>query len=139
MNPKDLIKTIYLGDRGCKGVLIDTWNKSVSLHVTVISRIRSQTGRWEYYDAEDIVDGRIVFTDVERFSMSPPGPIPNDFINEISATEQHDVTSGRTHYAVRISISSVDAAGLWTEVIVELDAGGMHLEAPDHPGVAITT
>jgi hypothetical protein len=143
MNPIDLLKTIYLGDRGCKGILIDGWNSSVALHATVISRIRSTTGRWEYYTAEDIVDGRIVFTGVRSFGMSPAGPIPNDFINEITATafsaDGRDANSGETPYRFKISISSVDMAGAWTEITIEITADGLHLEDPGNPGAVIRT
>ena len=36
-----------------------------------------------FYTEEDLVDGRIVFTGVEGFSMEPTGWIPNDFIESL--------------------------------------------------------
>jgi hypothetical protein len=44
MNPAEFLVTIYLGDRGCKGISIDGWNRQVSIQIDEISRIRSKTG-----------------------------------------------------------------------------------------------
>ena len=71
MNSSDFIKTIYLGDRACKGVVIDGWNSLVKIHIDNISRIRSLSGNWELYTDEDIENGFIVFEFVEsiRFTL----------------------------------------------------------------------
>ena len=137
MTATDLLKTIYLGDRGCKAVLLDGWNSSVSVHATVISRIRSESGHWDYYMVEDIVDGRLVFTGVSSFRMTLSGPLPNDFINDITAKAEQNPLSGVTRYTFALSISSVDAAGTRAEITIEIVADDLHLEDPAHPGVPV--
>src|SRR6266487_4039315 len=84
MKPEQLLQTIYLGDRGCKAVLIDSWNQRVAIQATVISRLKSGTKTWDFYSDEDIKDGWLVFSHVQSVRFEPPGPLPNDFINSVS-------------------------------------------------------
>ncbi|MBL1274535.1 MAG: hypothetical protein COB30_000445 [Ectothiorhodospiraceae bacterium] len=81
MNVMNFINSIYLGDRGCKKILIDGWGKEVCIEVDVISRIRSPDGNWNYYDDEDIDNGLVVFKNIHSFLLTPQGKIPNDLIN----------------------------------------------------------
>src|SRR4051812_22809070 len=121
MKPNELLKTVYLGDRACKGIYIESWNGRVSLHVDVISRIRSPSGTWDYYTDEDIPDGRLVFTDVSAIRFDPSGPVPNDLINEIRVADVvRDLRSGEEMVIFVLSVSSVDEAGTPTEVTVEI-------------------
>jgi len=57
--------------------------KRIVIQVDEISRVRSASGRWEYYNEENIVDGLMVFTDARSIKFDPVGPIPNDYINEL--------------------------------------------------------
>ena len=75
------MKTIYLGDRACKKIVLDSWNNRVMIQVDCISRIRDSSGHWNFYTAEDIPDAFIVLSQVEFFAMEPPGLIPNDQID----------------------------------------------------------
>jgi len=137
MTPTELLKTIYLGDRSCKGLLIEGWKSQVALHVDVISRIRSPSGTWDYYTDEDITDGRLVFTGVRRLGLEPSGPLPNDLINEIRVTDVDDLRSGRKAYVFAVFVGSVDEAGSSTEVMIEIEAQGLHLEDPTRPGEVV--
>jgi hypothetical protein len=135
LTPIEFLKTIYLGDRGCKAIRLEAWEDKVVLEINEISRIRSQSGRWEFYTDEDIVDGRLVFTGVESINFDPSGPVPNDFINGVSATAGSGESSGR--WIFEASISSVGSDARSTEVIVRIVAADVHIEDPARAGVKI--
>lgn len=138
LTPIELLKTIYYGDRGCKCIVVDGWNNQVSLQVTVLSRVRSSTGLWDYYTAEDIPDARLVFTGVHSLRFDPPGPIPSDFINDITVTQISDLHSGKDLFLFQISVgAAVPPSGSTVEVTVEIQAEGLHIEDPARPGVAV--
>jgi hypothetical protein len=90
MNVKSFLQTLYVGDRGCKSITFDGWNKSVRVQVDTISRIRSASGAWNYYTEEDIDDGLIVFTDVAACELSNHGQLPNDQLNAIDVISEED-------------------------------------------------
>jgi len=137
MTPSEFLKTIYLGDRSCKGIYIEGQSDRVSVHVDVISRIRSASGNWDYYVEEDLTDGRLVFTGVKAIRLEPSGPVPNDLINAIEVADVRRVPSGEQVTIFSLSISSVDKAGISTEVKIEIEAKGVHLEHAGKPGEAI--
>lgn len=132
-SPAELIETIYLGDRGCNAVRLETARHEVVVEVTCISRTRTP-GNWDYFTDEDIIDGRLVFTGVESCVLEPAGPMPNDFINGLTAKP---VDLAGVRWQFELSISSVDADATSTEVVVRIIARDMHLEDPARPGVRI--
>jgi hypothetical protein len=132
MNPAEFLNTVYLGDRGCKSISIDGWNTCVSVHVDEISRIRSKTGNWEFYNDENIIDGRIVFTDVSAVEFDPSGPVPNDWIELVEVKPEGD------RFVIFFSLGAVDQTGDSKEVTFRVTAKAVHLEDPSKPGVRIT-
>lgn len=132
MKPGQFIETIYLGDRACKKIEIDGWNNIVRIQVNEISRIRDPSGRWNYYNDENIVDGYIVFTDVKSFVFDPPGFIPND---ELELYSVESIDGG--NYRFVVIITSVNQMSEGTNVTITIEAKGIHLEDPQKPGVKI--
>lgn len=125
---ESFMKTIYLGDRWLNGIIIDSASSKLKLQVNLISRIRNENGKWNYYNDENIENGLIVFTDVESFEMSPPGIIPNDEICDYEVKEIRGNLSEVLFY-----IGSYDKIGNYTEVRLRLTAGGVYLEDPKQP------
>ena len=138
MNPQQFLKSVYLGDRACKGVMIDSWRKRVAIQVDVISRLKPGTETWDYYNEADIKDGWLVFTEVSTVCFEPAGPLPNDLINDVSV-QLVGLPGAEPACLFVISIGSVDDSGISTEVHVRIEARGVHLEDPAKPGMEITS
>ncbi|WP_035052677.1 DUF6258 family protein [Andreprevotia chitinilytica] len=131
MNPIDFLKTIYLGDRAIKAISVDSWARIVKIQVDTISRVRSLNGRWDFYSAEDIVDGALVFDGVRSFEITPPGAIPDDHISDVRITSQGDF------FLFEISSSDSDQPNIGN-VIVRMVAEGFSLEDPKRPDEKIS-
>jgi hypothetical protein len=129
MNPIQFLRTVYVGDRGCKSLLIDGWNAEVKVQVTCISRVRSDS--WDYYSAEDLQDGFIVFTGVRSITLTPSGVVPNDSINDIRAE-----SISEDQFLIVMRVDAVDA-GTRTEVEIRIMAASMVLEDASAPGQRI--
>jgi hypothetical protein len=137
MNPKEFLDSIYLGDRFCKALLIDSWNMRVAIQVNVISRLKPGAKTWDFYTDADITDGWLVFSDARSLRFEPAGPLPNAFINDLSV--QLIDSAGAQRCLFELSIDSVDESGNHTEVLVRIEASRIHLEDPLKPGVEITS
>src|SRR5688572_28261911 len=121
MEPEKFLQTIYLGDRGCKSILLDGWNERVAIQINLISRIRDASGNWDFYDKEDIEDGLIVFEDVVSIFFDPPGFIPNDTIEfSDQAVETVEGNNGSIYYRFSLGIASGDKKGNFTNINVKI-------------------
>jgi hypothetical protein len=136
LTPAEFLRTVYVGDRACKAIRIESWRGEVVLEVNRLSRIRSPSGKWEFYSAEDIPNGRIVLTGVEAIHFEPPGPLPNDLINKISARLAVDDPE-KKRWEFEASISAVAPDGSSTEVAVRIIGADVHLEDPARDGLKI--
>lgn len=135
MNPKDFVSTIYLGDRFCKRIIIDGYNQEVKIQVNVISRIRNDSGNWEFEKDENIEDGLIVFSKVVAIQLDTQGYIPNDIIEFISV--EPATPNGEYHIFI-LKLVSCDNEGMYKEGTIRIEAEAIHLEDPSRLGVRIT-
>ncbi|WP_412022577.1 DUF6258 family protein [Burkholderia cepacia] len=126
-NPANFLKSIYLGDRVCKAISLDTWNAVVRIRIDVISRIRSDSGNWEFHKDEDVENGSLVFGDVKAFSMSPDGLLPNDLVNSVSIAP----AEGNGLWNFRMGVDSVDENGCAQEVQIAIVARTLWIERQD--------
>ncbi len=132
MLPSELAKTIYLGDRAFKSLTIDGSESRIVIQIDEISRVRDPSGKWNYYNDENIVDGLLVFSEVRSILFEPTGPIPNDYIDYLEAELLPD-----GFYRFRVSAGSVNELSQSTDVLITMDAKRFHLEDPTKPGFVI--
>jgi hypothetical protein len=134
MNVQNFIRTLYLGDRACKAIIIDGWSNTVRLQVDCISRVRSASGTWDYYTDEDVTDGILVFEDVDRVELRNAGHMPNDSINSIEVTEQEG-----DRVTVEISVDSVEPNATHHETWLRVRCKSVCIEDPAHRGTGMRT
>jgi hypothetical protein len=130
MKPEEFLRTIYLGDRGCKAVVLDGWKDEVKIQIHLICRKRTNTSN--FYSAEDVEDGFLVFEGVDHVSFDPPGRIPND---EIGAIEFLGYDGDR--FTVMIELGHCDGAGKYITVRTTVRAKAVALEKPGEEGARI--
>ncbi len=130
MKPHEFLKTIYLGDRACKGLVLDGWNEEVKIHIDAISRVRGDA--WNFHTAEDVDDGFLVFEGVDHISFDPPGLIPNDAIGNIEFLGYDN-----DRFATMIEISHGDDAGKYTTVRTTIRAKAVAIERPGEENARI--
>jgi hypothetical protein len=94
--------------------------------------VRSLSGAWDYYTAEDLVDGWLVFAEVERCELINDGRVPNDTINRVDVIEQ----SGDV-FTVELSIDSVGPDAEHYETVLRVRCKSLHLEDSARPGTKI--
>ena len=123
MELEQFMRSIYLGDRACKSVLMDGLNREIKIQIDCISRVRSES--WDYHTAEDLVDGFLVFEDVEGVTFTPPGRMPNDWI-ELASVAEEVAQSGMNRFVIKAG--SVDEQGNDVEIELSIIAKAVALE-----------
>lgn len=86
MTPDEFLRTIYLGDRACKSLVLDGWKNEVKIQIDSISRVRGEA--WDFYTEEDVDDGFLVF----EGSITFPSIRPAEFRTTQSVTSKSWVT-----------------------------------------------
>ena len=144
MQPQDFIKTIYLGDRGCEAIVIDTVKNEVKIKIDEISRIKKGTKVWGYYNNENIEHGFIVFSGVKFVKLDNAGHLPNGFIVDYKVVGINgDLVviefEIETDYIQKIFVNSggfKTSEGFNAKLTVS--CASMYLEDPKKPGEKIT-
>lgn len=136
MTPEEFIRSIYLGDRACKAILIEAWRNRVAIQVDIVSRLRPGALTWDHYADADIKDAWLVFSEVRSFSSVPGGLLPNDFINDFTVSTLK-LPGGSSVHVFQMSVGAVDDDGNSAEVVIRVEAKGIHLEDPAQPGIVI--
>ena len=136
MTPLELMDTIYLGDRACKALTIESWQNRVLVQVDCLSRIRDPSGHWNFYSDEDIEDAYIVLTGVSSLALEPPGRVPDDYFLDWRA--EIAASTPEPSYRVIFEVGSSGNMGPAGNVVLTVIATGIHLEDPKRPGEEIT-
>lgn len=76
MNPAEFVSAIYLGDSGINNIFLDISNKVVKLQFDAIA-LKNAIDNTE----SDFLNAKIVFTEVDFFSLTPPGFFPSEFVD----------------------------------------------------------
>ena len=134
MNPQKFMASIYLGDRSIEKIIIDNDNKSVSIQIDRVSRVRGS--QWNFYDKEDIVHGNLVFEGAKAFLVQPPGPIPNAWI-EFVGVEKEESETNIELYVFKFASASIGDSPAQTEVSIFITATAVYLQDPSVPDVRI--
>lgn len=135
MDIPNFLETIYYGDRGCAAVVIDSWKQEIKIQVAPsLSRVRGPA--WNFYTAEDLENGFIVFEGVTSFALTPSGPLPEGFIWDITA---EPVPGAPEKFLVTVFTDGLDEHGESTSVELRLHATSMALEDPRRSGERIRT
>lgn len=124
MDIREFVKTIYLGDRACKKIVIDAWNRRFGIQIDCISRLAKGTQSWNYYNDENIVDGWLVFEGLTSVSITPPGVIPDDLINGIEVSDADD----RKVSVIDIFVAASIGGGETVEATIQIIATEMYVQ-----------
>lgn len=133
LNPVQFLKTVYFGDRFCTELVIDSNNNRVELHVNQVSRIRDTSGEWNYYSDEDVENGAIVITGVQKITFDESGLFPNDQIYDVYAIQ---ISEGI--YEFVIETSYVDEKALTHDLTFKIIGEGVYIFDPTRPNIKIT-
>ena len=134
----EFIKSIYLGDRICKQIIIDGLHKVLAIEVDRISRIRNTSGKWDFYGGEDIVNGRIVFGGLISFEFNPCGFVPSDWIEFIDVNQMFGASMEKSHFKATLSLGAIDSKGNAQDIILTIIATSLYLEDLSKPSLKIT-
>ncbi len=125
MDPSQFIRSVYMGDRTCKSIVIDGWKAEVRLQLDCISRVRGDT--WNYYRDEDLPDGIIVLEGAKKIEWDSNNRIPND---AMIALPFEPCPTQETKYIFHIEIASGDEkTGEFTPVRISILANGIALQS----------
>jgi hypothetical protein len=124
MNPIELLKTIYLGDRAIEKIIIDGYNQKIAIQCDCISSLPHGQSTWDFYDKEDIEHGFLVFSCARTIKISPIGAIANDYISSVNIAPSNN----EQLFTALISVGGYDPQANRCEVIIEIEFTKLSLE-----------
>ncbi|MEI2296768.1 DUF6258 family protein [Ensifer sp. MJa1] len=130
MKPDEFLKTIHFVDCACKSIVLDGWKDEVKIQIDSLSRMRGET--WNFYTAEDVDDGFLVFEGVDHISFDPPGRLLND---EFGSIEFLGYDGDR--FTVVMEIGSGYELGDYVKVKTTIRAKAVAIEKPGEEGERI--
>ncbi len=101
---KNILRTLYLGDRFCEKVLVN--KNKISFQINCISKLKEGTKEWNYYTEEDIEHGYLVFDEVVEFGTNSELSF-NDEIYNIEVVEKKEDIYLFIIYGCNVSKSAV--------------------------------
>jgi hypothetical protein len=123
VNPDKFLNTIYLGDRACQSIVLESWKKEIKIKVNCISRVREE--KWNFYTDEDVQEGFLVFENVQNFKFDPSGILPNDWIELVSVIS---LDKDGTQWEIVLSLGAVNGKGESQEVLLHVIAEAVSIE-----------
>ncbi|TLP68906.1 hypothetical protein FEE96_01055 [Parasedimentitalea maritima] len=124
MDVQQFVSSIYLGDRGCMGVVFDKEANEVRIEVDCISRLAPGTKTWNFYNDENVENGAIVFRGVTQFFRPENGWLPNDYINYLELVSEQD---GVYHFRFSGDLVA-DEGETRAEVVLDIYARSIDIE-----------
>jgi hypothetical protein len=124
------LKSIYFQESYLKAILFDSLKNEIRLCVSEIS-LGSFSQEGLGFDSErDIVDGEIVFSDVQAVQINAPNRLPNDEIFAITVSQP---LSGSEYFEVVVDLGCVDKNSQHSEARLSLSAKNVYLVDPADP------
>lgn len=114
-----LMDRIDLGDRGCKGIIIDSEHLQIKLIIDDMAYLKE--GSQDYNNAESIVNGKLVFEEVSYFELTP-GMVFYEYIDIDSITDNNDGT-----YSLIFATFRYDK-GEYVPISIKITCKKMHIE-----------
>lgn len=105
--------SLYFGDRYCENVEIS--NDRIVFQINCISRLKSGTKNWNYYNDENIEHGCLVFDAVEEYQTSSELPFNEDIYEIKVKSKENDVYT----FVVEGSNMSIDSVSTDIQMIIK--------------------
>ncbi|HWD17720.1 MAG TPA: DUF6258 family protein [Verrucomicrobiae bacterium] len=131
--PQEFAKTLYLGDRACKRLIIDGWLRLIALEMDSVIRIVE--GSTSLEDDEKIENGRLVFEGVTKYELQPQGFLPCDWIDFVDVISIME--NGKSSLRAEFAIGACGETEAIKQISLIIWASSFYLEDPLYPGVKI--
>ena len=134
MDVPTFIKTLYFGDEGIERIIIDGSREEIAIQVSGVARNRGERSTTE--QDEFVENGLLVFEGAKSILLTPPGVIPSDFVDDITAEA---IPNSNDHVVVvsTATVVMVDGQFRSEKCLITIVAARVGLEDPKKPGERI--